>query len=51
LDPAGVLAFWDFGPDLPATFATKGLEISLALGPVGLGRRIVWQARKLRDGH
>jgi SAM-dependent methyltransferase len=50
LDPAGVLAFWDFGEDLPSTMETKGLEISCVLGPVGVGRRIVWQARRLPDG-
>ena len=47
LDPAGVLAFWDFGPDLPTAMATEGLDIRPVLGPIGLGKRIVWQARKL----
>jgi hypothetical protein len=48
LDPAGILAFWDVGPDLPAFMATDGLEITTVAGPTGVGDRVVWQARKRR---
>jgi hypothetical protein len=48
LDPAGILAFWDVGPDLPDFMATDGLEIITIAGPTGVGNRIVWQARKRR---
>jgi SAM-dependent methyltransferase len=47
LDPAGILAFWDFGLDLPAYFATEALRIGAARGPEGPSGRIVWEARKL----
>jgi SAM-dependent methyltransferase len=48
LDPAGVLAFWDFGPDLAEKFPDTGLDIRVTLGPEGADRRIVWEARKTR---
>ncbi len=47
LDRSGVLAYWDYGPDLPARFQTPGLEIRRVLGPEGRSGRIVWAARKL----
>jgi SAM-dependent methyltransferase len=46
LDRAGVLAFWQYGPDLPDRFATDGLEFRVALGPEGANGRVVWEARK-----
>jgi SAM-dependent methyltransferase len=48
LDPAGVLAFWDFGPDLGEKFAAAGLDIRVTLGPEGSSQRLVWEARKLK---
>jgi SAM-dependent methyltransferase len=47
LDAAGVLAFWEYGPDLPVRFATEGLELRTVLGPEGSSGRLVWRARKL----
>ena len=47
LDPRGVLAYWDYGPDLPANFQVPGLRILPVLGPEGRSGRIVWAARKL----
>jgi hypothetical protein len=49
LSPEGILAFWEFGPDLPVAMATEWLEISAVAGPVGVGHRIIWQARKATD--
>jgi SAM-dependent methyltransferase len=47
LDKLGVLAYWDYGPDLPDRFPTPGLDILVVLGPEGLSGRVVWAARKL----
>lgn len=47
LDSRGVLAFWDYGPDLPEVFATPGLSFRIAAGPEGTDQRIVWEARRL----
>ena len=47
LDAAGVLAFWNFGADLPDRFATEGLTFRVALGPEGVSQRVVWEARRL----
>ncbi len=50
LDPLsreGILAFWDFGPDLPVKFATAGIEVRQATAPIGRSGRSVWEARKL----
>ena len=47
LDPEGVLAFWDFGLDLPERFIVDGLSIRVVLGPEGSSDRVVWEARKL----
>lgn len=47
LDRAGVLAYWDYGPDLPEVFRVPGLEIVPVLGPEGRSGRVVWAARKL----
>lgn len=46
LDAAGILAFWDYGPDLPAFFATDRLRIRAASEPEGRSGRFVWEARK-----
>ena len=46
LDPQGVLAFWDYGPDLGQRFQVPGLVIQPVLGPEGRSRRVVWSARK-----
>jgi SAM-dependent methyltransferase len=48
LDPAGVLTFWDVGPDLAEKLSGTGLQIQVVLGPEGHDRRIVWEARKPR---
>lgn len=47
LDPLGVLAYWDYGPDLPQVFATPGLSFRVVAGPEGVDRRIVWEARRI----
>jgi len=47
LDPAGVLVYWDYGPDLPAVFATPGLHFRTVEGPEGSSGRTVWEARKV----
>jgi SAM-dependent methyltransferase len=48
LNPQGILAFWDYGLDAAKVFETSGLEISIASGPIGKDRRVVWKARKVR---
>ena len=47
LNPAGVLAFWDFGPDLAERFSSKGLEVRAVLAPSGPADRVVWEARRV----
>jgi SAM-dependent methyltransferase len=47
LDPTGILAFWDFGLDLPFKFNVARLDIRIAQGPSGRGERVVWAAQKL----
>ena len=46
LDADGILAFWDFGMDLPQRIDTAGLAMHIAAGPEGPDARIVWEARK-----
>jgi SAM-dependent methyltransferase len=46
LDPAGVLVYWEYGPDLVQSFATPGLQFRLAVGPEGVGGRVVWEAKR-----
>jgi len=46
LDARGVLAFWDFGPDLPEAVPMPGLKFAVVAGPEGVDRRIVWEARR-----
>lgn len=48
LNPAGILAFWDYGKDLDTIFQDSGLKFSIATGPHGKDQRIVWKAEKLR---
>ena len=47
LNAEGILAYWSFGPDMGDLFCVEGLEIRMALGPLGKDRRIVWEARRL----
>ncbi|QNI37177.1 class I SAM-dependent methyltransferase [Edaphobacter albus] len=46
LNPAGILAFWDFGLDAIDMFSSSGLQFSIVSGPVGKDQRIVWRALK-----
>ena len=46
LDPKGILAVWDIGPDAPAHFDRPDLKLEIAAGPEGVDRRLVWRARK-----
>jgi SAM-dependent methyltransferase len=46
LNPQGILAFWDYGPDAANIFAASGLEVSVVAGPTGLDRRVLWKATK-----
>jgi hypothetical protein len=46
LDPAGVLAYWDYGPDMGTVFECTGLTFRIVSGPKGADGRIVWQASK-----
>ena len=47
LDPQGILAFWNIGFDLPEVMAVPGLDISIAMGPMGEDGRIVWKALRV----
>jgi SAM-dependent methyltransferase len=46
LNPEGILAFWDFGPDAAELFSSSGLDVSIVAGPEGKDRRVVWKAVK-----
>ncbi|MBX9813260.1 MAG: class I SAM-dependent methyltransferase [Sphingomonas sp.] len=46
LDPAGIPVFWHFGSDLQAHFGDCGLIFSIAKGPEGRSKRLIWEARK-----
>jgi SAM-dependent methyltransferase len=46
LNPNGILAFWDVGPDLPRIFASSILDIRIVRGPVGTEGRVVWMAER-----
>jgi SAM-dependent methyltransferase len=48
LDPAGVLSFWDYGPDIAEVLPVPALDFRIASGPKGPSNRIVWEARKRR---
>lgn len=47
LSSEGILAFWDFGPEFPQVFSTRGLSIHAVLAPDGLEHRVVWEARRI----
>lgn len=49
LDAAGVLTFWDFGPDMPQKFSTASLGIRPVAGPLGRSGRMVWEAQRKLD--
>lgn len=46
LNPSGILAYWDFGVDAPEIFGQSNLTLSIATGPVGRDKRVIWEARK-----
>jgi len=46
LNPKGILAFWDIGPDLGEVLASPGLHIKVVRGPVGDDGRVVWVAER-----
>lgn len=46
LNPQGILAFWDIGPDLPQAVSCPGLRIRIVRGPVGDAGRVVWIAER-----
>jgi SAM-dependent methyltransferase len=46
LSPAGILAFWDVGPDLPSMLGSENLDIRIVRGPVGPDGRVVWIAER-----
>jgi SAM-dependent methyltransferase len=46
LSPSGILAFWDYGPDLASKVDTAGLEVQAVRGPAAADSRVVWRARK-----
>lgn len=51
LDPEGrILVFWEYGPDMLDLFADCGLEFAVVMGPEGVWRRTIWEARKQGTG-
>jgi SAM-dependent methyltransferase len=46
LNPQGILAFWDYGPDAGTVFGSSGLTVSIVAGPIGRDQRVVWKAIK-----
>ena len=46
LNPRGILAFWDIGPDLPTVLNLPELTFEVLASPEGHDRRLVWSARK-----
>jgi SAM-dependent methyltransferase len=46
LNPKGILAFWDIGPDLPNAVPSSGLNVRIVKGPVGDLGRVVWIAER-----
>lgn len=46
LDPAGILTFWDYGPDIATILPTQGVDFRVVAGPRGSAHRIVWQMQK-----
>jgi len=47
LNPNGILAFWNFGFDLPELFVIEGGRIFMVAGPEGKDGRVVWGMVKL----
>lgn len=45
-NPLGILAYWDFGMDAPEIFGQRSLTLSVAMGPRGRDKRVIWEARK-----
>jgi SAM-dependent methyltransferase len=46
LNPQGILAFWDYGPDAASIFGSSGLRVSIVAGPTGRDQRVIWKAEK-----
>lgn len=46
LDPRGILAHWDIGPDAPTVLDTGGLRLEIVAGPEGADGRVVWRAAR-----
>lgn len=46
LNPQGILAFWDYGPDAATMFGASGLRVSIVAGPMGRDQRLIWRAEK-----
>ena len=46
LSASGILAFWDYGPDIASKIDVSGLDVRVIRGPAGLSGRVVWRARK-----
>lgn len=46
LNPQGILAFWDIGPDLPNVISCAGMKVTIVRGPAGDDGRVVWMAEK-----
>jgi SAM-dependent methyltransferase len=42
----GILAFWHLGRDFPEMLSIADLDFSVVMGPEGIDKRIIWQARK-----
>ncbi len=46
LDPAGILAYWDFGRDAAELFEVPGLTVRVVAGPEGRDGRLLWRATR-----
>jgi len=46
LDPAGILTYWDYGPDIATVLPMKGVDFHVVAGPKGSAHRIVWKMQK-----
>jgi hypothetical protein len=46
LNPQGILAFWDIGPDLPQVVPCAGLNVTIVRGPASESGRVVWLAER-----
>jgi SAM-dependent methyltransferase len=47
LDPAGILTYWDYGPDIATVLPMQGVRFDIVAGPKGSAHRIVWRMQKL----